>query len=67
MLDEEKPVFFNTAQAAAYCGMSKGTFDRYRLRGEGPKYHRIGRKTVRYLKEDLDEWLQKSRVTPFAR
>ena len=45
-----------TADAAAYCGSSKSTFEKYRLTGEGPAYSKIGRVVV-YDKADLEIWL----------
>ena len=47
---------FNTSEAAHYCGLSKSYFDHARLTGNGPSYVRLGGR-VRYLKEDLDTWL----------
>jgi predicted DNA-binding transcriptional regulator AlpA len=45
-----------TADASAYCGSSKSTFEKYRLTGEGPAYSKIGRVVV-YDKADLEIWL----------
>ena len=45
-----------TADAAAYCGSTKSTFEKYRLTGEGPVYSKIGRVVV-YDPTDLDAWL----------
>lgn len=45
-----------TKDAAAYCGSSKSTFEKYRLTGEGPVYSKIGRVVV-YDRTDLDAWL----------
>jgi len=46
-----------TKQVAAYIGLSEYTIARYRLKGTGPKYFYIGKKSVRYKKEDVEIWL----------
>ncbi len=49
-------------EAARYIGMSESWLRQSRMRGnpEAPPYIKIG-KAVRYLKSDLDDWLQKRR------
>lgn len=49
-----------TSEAAAYCGLSKSTFDKYRLTGEGPVYLKLGRSVV-YDTSHLDSWLDSNR------
>lgn len=51
----------NTEQAAAYTGLAEKTLEGLRCRGGGPRFVRYGRKAVRYLVTDLDEWMH-SRV-----
>lgn len=48
---------FNTPEAANYVRLAPVTLERFRLTGEGPKFLKLGKKTVRYRKSDLDEWL----------
>lgn len=54
-------------EAAAYLGLSRSTLRQGRMRGRRrtgvptPPYVRLGR-TVRYLKDDLDAWLERHRV-----
>jgi predicted DNA-binding transcriptional regulator AlpA len=48
---------FDTQAAATHCGLSKPTLERYRLTGDGPAFLKIGRKSVRYRLEDLNDWL----------
>ena len=43
--------------AAAYCGSTKSTFEKYRLTGEGATYSKLGRVVV-YDVADLDAWLE---------
>jgi predicted DNA-binding transcriptional regulator AlpA len=50
-------------EAAHYIGMSASYLKKDRMEGRiggrtpGPKYLKIG-KSIRYLKEDLDQWLE---------
>lgn len=58
---------FTDIEAAAYVGISVATLRRGRIEGqrEGhcptPPFIRIGR-LIRYLKKDLDQWLDQHRV-----
>lgn len=54
-----------TADAASYCGLSKSTFDKYRLTGEGPAFLKLGRSVV-YDTADLDTWLTANRQSSTA-
>jgi predicted DNA-binding transcriptional regulator AlpA len=62
MKSELPPRAFTTSEAAIYIGMSESWLRHARVEGprEGKiptlKFIKIGR-TVRYLKEDLDSWL----------
>jgi predicted DNA-binding transcriptional regulator AlpA len=55
----------NTADAAAYTGMSVPWLKLARNSGhkDAPPFVRIGR-SVRYLKSDLDRWLEERRRMP---
>lgn len=44
--------------AAAYLGCSAGTMKTWRSRGEGPRYHVIQNKLVRYHVDDLDAFVR---------
>ena len=56
-------------EAAEYIGMSRSFLRQGRMNGyreshtPTPPFIRIGC-AIRYLKSDLDEWLQKNRITP---
>jgi len=52
-----------TPHAAEYCGLKPPTFEKLRLRGEGPVFIRLGSRAVGYLVEDLDAWLESRRRT----
>lgn len=51
-----------TPDAAAYCGLSKSTFDKYRITGAGPVFLKLGRSVV-YNRSDLDLWLDSNRFS----
>ena len=59
---------YTDRQAADYIGMSESYLRISRMDGDranrtpGPNFIKIG-KAVRYLKEDLDAWLEAHRVT----
>ncbi len=59
-LKEPSPI--KDAEAAHYIGMSESWLRQSRMRGnpEAPPYIKIG-KAVRYLKADLDGWLDRLR------
>ena len=44
--------------AATYLGVTPSWLDRSRCTGEGPRFLKLGRRTVRYRREDLNEFLQ---------
>ena len=52
----------NTGQASIYTGLAEPTLEGLRSRGGGPRFVRYGRKAVRYLITDLDEWMAKRTV-----
>ena len=53
----------NTEQASIYTGLAEKTLEGLRCRGGGPRFVRYGRKAVRYLVSDLDEWIGSFRVS----
>ncbi|WP_133139666.1 helix-turn-helix domain-containing protein [Legionella genomosp. 1] len=59
---------FKEAEAASYICMSRSFLSQDRAYGTlanrtpGPKYIKIGR-SIRYLKEDLDTWLEQHRCS----
>lgn len=61
-------ISFTEKQAAQYIGMSRSFLRQDRMNGSrinrtaGPKFLKIGR-SIRYLREDLDMWLFKHRVS----
>ena len=58
---------FTEREAAEYIGMSRSFLRQDRMNGtrvnrtEGPTFVKVGR-AIRYLKHDLDNWLQEHRI-----
>jgi len=62
MTSEIQPRTLKDSDAAQYIGMSESWLRQSRMRGsqEAPPYIKIGR-SIRYLRDDLDAWLQEHR------
>jgi predicted DNA-binding transcriptional regulator AlpA len=45
------------AAAAAYLGVSRSTLAKWRMRGDGPVFHRCGPRIVYYFKDEIDAFL----------
>lgn len=52
--------WFNTSEAADYMSTTYNTLKAWRAFGTGPKYHCIGKRFVRYHKDDLDHFMRNS-------
>ncbi|PHY12853.1 hypothetical protein CSW58_09805 [Caulobacter sp. B11] len=50
------PEFLATPDAAAFLGLSTGYLENLRVSGNGPRWHRLGAKAVRYRRADLLKW-----------
>lgn len=50
--------WLDSVAAAEYIGCTAGTLKTWRSRGEGPKYHIINQKLVRYNIADLDAFVR---------
>jgi predicted DNA-binding transcriptional regulator AlpA len=44
-------------EAADYLQLSRSTLAKWRMRGEGPPYHRCGPRLVYYVLAEIDAWL----------
>jgi len=42
---------------ARYLGLSRSTLAKWRMKGDGPPYHRCGPRIVYYFKNEIDVWL----------
>ena len=49
-----------TSQAAERLGLSPRTLEEWRLRGGGPVFRKLGRRTVRYAETDLTDFIEVS-------
>lgn len=56
------PDIYTAPEAAAYLQISIKSLENLRLRGRGPVYSKPHGVGVRYLKADLDAYIQQSRV-----
>ncbi|WP_082540541.1 helix-turn-helix domain-containing protein [Pseudolabrys sp. Root1462] len=45
------------AEAAVYLGISRSTLAKWRMRDQGPAFHRCGPRIVYYFKDEIDAWL----------
>jgi len=53
-------------EAADYLHVSRSTLAKWRMRGEGPVFHRLGKRLVFYVLRELDSWQQQcDRDHPF--
>jgi predicted DNA-binding transcriptional regulator AlpA len=50
------PAVLDDVQAGEYVGVSASTLRKWRIRGVGPRWCKLGR-MVRYRIADLDDWL----------
>jgi excisionase family DNA binding protein len=55
-----EPEYLDTAQAAAYLGLSRQYLEIARHKGEGPPFVKLP-KAVRYSRRDLDAWMRQRR------
>lgn len=54
----EPQTVLNERQAAKYLGISEGTLRLWRSQGKAPRYFKAGVKMVRFLRSDLDLWIE---------
>lgn len=45
------------AAAAHYLNVSRSTLAKWRMKGDGPRYHRCGPRIVYYYEDEIDAWL----------
>ena len=50
------PKLINTKEAAAILGVKKNTMEGWRLRGEGPRFRKIG-SLVKYTENDINAYI----------
>ena len=52
------------SEAATYMDLSRSTLAKWRASGEGPPYHRCGRRLIYYFKSEIDAWLESCGGSP---
>ena len=57
----EHPPLLTPAELAAYLSMSPKALERWRSTGDGPRYIKLSKSTVRYAREDVDEFVRANR------
>ena len=53
-------------EAAKYLRVSRSTLAKWRMRNEGPSWHRCGPRLVYYRKSEIDRWLARDHFVPAA-
>lgn len=53
--------YLTVGDAAQFMGLAKQTLNRWRVSGDGPEYHKLGRRVV-YDAEELERWVQRRRL-----
>ncbi|MEM8575730.1 MAG: helix-turn-helix domain-containing protein [Pseudomonadota bacterium] len=62
-MSSDKPSDLLTcAEVAELVGLSVNTLKVHRREGTGPKHVRLGHRTVRYRRGDVDAWVQEREV-----
>lgn len=61
-MNKQTPVYVSVREAAEFLRLSQKTLHRYRISGEGPVFHKFGRR-VRYALSDLEDWAATRRRT----
>ena len=59
---DDDAIYMGTRELAAFLGLSPRTLDRYRVSGEGPKFHKFGNR-VRYARADVEAWAAERRYS----
>jgi hypothetical protein len=64
-VNQNEPSFTETSLAEKY-GIKPQTWRKWRTRGRGPAFYRLGGK-IRYSLSDVEAWIAANRVEPGAR
>lgn len=60
-IPDHPQAMLTTAQAAVVLGLSPRTLEQFRVKGGGCQYFALGRRAIRYKRQDLDAWLDARR------
>lgn len=53
-------------EVATWVGMTPSALSQLRFKGRGPKFRKLGPKTVRYVQSDVQAWIDEAERTPSA-
>ena len=56
-------MYLDTRQAASHLNVSPQFLEKARHFGDGPQYHALTPRCIRYRRDDLDAWAAKNRRT----
>ena len=59
-MDNPEKAFLTEAETAQYLGVSRSFLRKARCYGGGPRYCRLGKKAIRYRKQDLEAWAEEN-------
>ena len=60
LVNTNQPRYLTTQQAADYLCLKSTTLHQWRWAGKGPKFTRLGTRTIRYTYQDLQDWIENS-------
>jgi predicted DNA-binding transcriptional regulator AlpA len=55
--DRQMSEVLSTEQTAQQLNLGRSTLEKWRLTGQGPKFIKLGRRRVGYLKTAIDAWI----------
>jgi predicted DNA-binding transcriptional regulator AlpA len=60
------PSLLSPSEAAIRMGVSTNTLERWRASGEGPKYSKLGHRTIRYDEADILDFIKSHKFQNIA-
>ena len=63
MSDGSNSNYLSETQTEEYLNISKKSLQLWRFNRQGPTYMKLNAKTIRYRREDLDQWMKERIVT----
>lgn len=59
-----REALLNARQVGEWVGLTPAALSAMRFKGTGPKYRKLGPKTVRYVESDVQDWIDAAEQTP---
>ena len=53
------PKYWTADELAEMLRVKRDTVDQWRFRGQGPRFIRFGKKSIRYSHQDVMDWIKK--------